>query len=157
VISHTPYDSFNENTYKHVLALAEKVVTTEQLQSLYDFVYARLKSLSEDKGTNFTPPRLYNLVKVYPEWQATAEQKERERVEKKRPVEFVSGSGNMTNFTQLRLQGKIPTIDYSYREVARPTASSKSGNISFEDMPQVLRQKQPNLRVSGLVERKNRG
>jgi hypothetical protein len=156
VISHTPYDTFNENMYQHVVALADKIVTTEQLQSLYDFVYARLKSFSEDKGTNFTPPRLYNLVKACPEWQAIAGQKERECMEKKRPVEFVSGSGNMTNFTQLRLQGKMPTIDYSYREVARPTASSKPGNIRFEDLPQALRQKQPDSRAGCLVERKNR-
>ena len=140
-ISGTSYESLNETAQKHVCWLAEKALTTTEVQSLYDCTYDRLRAFSQATGKALIPPRLGNLVKAYPEWSQTRIQKEREQVEEQKHHEHVSGTGHMRNWTQERLEGKT-TQHVVYQPLpSRAKGTSQGNTLDFSGTLEQLRMK----------------
>jgi hypothetical protein len=103
----------NETAYPHVVALAAEITSTADLQSLYDFEYDRLRELTKAQGKGEPlPPRLGNLVKALPEWKQTQVRRKQEKEQDQEAHEHIPGSGSITNWTQTRLAGNQPVINY---------------------------------------------
>lgn len=120
-ISGSEHNSLNQNGYKHVKTLAEKSLTTDDLQSLYDAAYARIREFSQASGKEAIPPRLGNLINALPEWEKTRSLKKRDQELEQKQREHVSGTGNVRNLTQERLSGKAEPVIY-----AAPSVEKKS-------------------------------
>lgn len=141
-VSGSDPNSINQNAYNHVKFLAEKVLTTDDLQSLYDAAYARIREFSEGTGKSPIPPRLGNLVKAYPEWAQGRALKSKDREEEHKQHAHIPGTGHMRNFTAERLAGKaepvyvLPKVETRGKRPAAPT-----GNIDFQDALEQLKQR----------------
>src|SRR5713226_118873 len=86
---------------------------TADMQSLYDFEYDQLREFAKAKGKGEPlPPRLGNLVKALPEWKQTQVRRKQEKEQDQEAHEHIPGSGSITNWTQARLAGNQPTINY---------------------------------------------
>jgi hypothetical protein len=120
----------NETAHKHVVVLAEKITTTQALQSLYNAAYDRLKELAgTTTGKEPVPPRLGNLVKCLPEWEQAQTRKQQEKEQKQSDHAHVTGTGQVTNWTQARISGNLPPINYDPLPPAAPRrARSATGN-----------------------------
>jgi DNA-binding PadR family transcriptional regulator len=69
----------NQTAYKHVVYLADKILTTDDLASLYEFTYTHIRELPRSTGKDPTPPRLGNLINVYQEWEQARVLKSRDQ------------------------------------------------------------------------------
>jgi hypothetical protein len=98
--------------------LAERITTTDDLDSLYQSNSAMLLALSEERGTPFTPPHLKNLIRHYPVWK-TAQNIKRKRAEQA-SQKMVSGTGAVKNWTLARLSGKLDAPPVVYPDVEKP-------------------------------------
>jgi hypothetical protein len=103
----------NETAYTHVVSLTTEITSTADLQSLYDFEYDRLREFAKTKGNGEPlPPRLGNLIKALPEWRQTQVRRKQEKTQDQEAHEHIPGSGSITNWTQARLAGNQPAINY---------------------------------------------
>lgn len=109
-ISKSQYASLNQTGYKHVVELAEKGLTTEELQSLYDTAYDRIREFSASTGKPAVPPRLGNLVKALPEWEQKRALKKKDQEQEQTQHEHLPGSGHMRNFTRERHDDKAKPV-----------------------------------------------
>lgn len=130
----------NETAYTHVVALAGEITSTAGLQSLYDFEYDRLRELTKAQGKGDPlPPRLGNLVKALPEWRQTQARRKQEKEQDQEAHEHIPGSGSITNWTQARLAGNQPTINYEPLPPVHkvPKDLKRIGNIASTLSPEL--------------------
>jgi len=110
-ISGADYQKLNKAAYAHVSFFAAESLTTDDIQSLYDLAYTRLRALASSRGIpehDIVPPRLGNLKNVYPDWQASRKQKRPQDREK-----HLGQTGRYYNSTYERLSGKpLPPLTY---------------------------------------------
>jgi hypothetical protein len=130
----------NQRAFQHVCALADKALSEEQVKSLYDFEYARLKAAY---GEDAIPPRLGNLTNAYRDWKATQRPKEEGLAQGK--TGFVPGSGTRLNHTYAKTWKDQPPLDYSYVVPSKPVRSRtvtqhRGGNIEATDFGATLEQ-----------------
>jgi hypothetical protein len=107
-ISQSDPDSLNPNAHKHVKFFAEKSLNTSDLQALYDAAYDRIREFSQGTGKTPVPPRLGNLVKVYPEWSQGRVLKSRDQEQDRKSREHLPGTGRLRNYTKERMDGNAP-------------------------------------------------
>ena len=99
-----------------------KNLSTEELQSLYDWSYQKLSELPRAKGKKLVPPRLGNLENDYPEWSVT----------RRKAIESSQEQGEQEIRDQRGLfspgAGWVPNardgfkVDYSYFEQCKDTS-----------------------------------
>ena len=139
-VSKVNYENLNETAYHHVRWLAGKALTTTEVQSLYDYAYDRLREFSQNTGKAVIPPRLGNLVKVYPEWAQTRVLKDRDQDQTQKQLEHIPGSGRVRNWTQERMEGKLPAQPIVYRPLpSRAKGTPQKNNLDFSGMLEQLR------------------
>jgi hypothetical protein len=126
-ISGARYDSLNQTAIPHIIKLTEKATTTEDVQSLYDVAYIRIKEFAEAMHKPVIPPRLGNLVNALPDWEAMRAKKEQGRAEDKAAHAHIPGTGQLRNYTMERLSGKAEPIVYTPLTREKPALKGVSG------------------------------
>jgi hypothetical protein len=134
-ISGTDPKSMNETSYRHVCWFAERGLTTTDIQSLRDYACDRLRELCQTTGKPFVPPRLGNLVKVYPEWDQTRIQRDREQEQGQKRRRHLPETGRLPSFTEKWKQERLAGIEQppeTYQRLPDPARkTSKGNNLDF--------------------------
>lgn len=130
-ISKHEYEKINQTAIEHIIWLAERLHTTEEIQSCYDYAYARIREIPREAGRRIVPPALGNLRNCYPDWAKSHELKERE----KSPNHASSGTVSYKNSTYERLASGKPVEPIVYNPLPVKNQRRSAGNITFVDMP----------------------
>lgn len=127
----TGAQNLTQKAYESVVTLSSKVTTMADLQSLYDFATDRGEEIAKAAGRKATLPNVGTMAHFLPEWEKVQARKQQEKEQEQATHGHVPGSGSMTNWTQARLAGKEPPINYDPLPTVKPASGlSQVGNIS---------------------------
>lgn len=121
-----------DTSYGYIISLASKVTTTQALQSLYDYSYEQVNEIAQAAGRKTTPPNLGTLNRYLTEWEKSQAREQRGKEQEQTAHEHIPGSGSITNWTQARLAGNQPAINYEPLPPVRkvPNDLKKVGNVT---------------------------